>query len=233
MSKFNLFSRSALSSMAAVAASAGLVPVAEGGAKPEDKDPEAGPLPADEDGDDAAAAGKPVDKKNCEEDAAADGTAAAADVVLVADAAAVANEQFIAGRNAERERTATVLGSDEGKANPAMAGWMLANNADASAASIVAGLKLLPTAMQSASTSAAIPDTNVNLGRGDAEAALGMGASGDDVWADVQGSAPKSAAPVLASDAGSMARAALASGASLVTTAASAPTTPAARPTGN
>lgn len=48
------------------------------------------------------------------------------------------------GAKAERERTAAVLGSAEGKANMAMAAWMLASSPDATAESIIAQLKTCP-----------------------------------------------------------------------------------------
>lgn len=243
--KFNLFSRSALASMAAAAVGIGLDAPAKPG-EDEDEDPEAGPTPDDpeETQEETDAGMDKSGKKKCgvEEGGAAEPTAAAAatpgadDVVSVADATAVAADQFAAGRKAERERTAAVLGSDIGKANPAMAGWMLSSSPDANADAIIAQLKTMPGAAAPAAGQS-IPDTNVDLGKPGAAAAVaeGGGTSGDDVWADVQGT-KGSDAPVVASDAGRATLAALQAGARTVNTggaAASTPSTPAVVPTGN
>ena len=226
--KFNLFSRSALASMAAAAVGIGL----DAPGKPdEDEDPEAGPTPDDpeETQEETDAGADKTGKKKC--DGEEPGAAAASPAAPAADAA----DQFAAGRKAERERTAAVLGSDAGKANPAMAGWMLSSSPDASADAIVAQLKTMPVA-SAAAGGQSIPDTNVDLGKPGAAAAVAEGAgAADDVWADVQGT-KGSAAPVVASDAGRATLAAIQAGARTVNTggaAASTPSTPAVAPTGN
>lgn len=241
MSKFKLFARS---SIAALAANAGLADLgAEGGRPNDDLDPEAGPKPEDpEEGEEGVdAEGKPMkkDKPACEGDAAAAAAAAAGveaaaevPVVALADAQAVAGEQFQAGMKAERERTTAVLSSDDGKANPTMAAWMLSSSPNATAESIITQLAAMPSAYKTAQARV-IPDTNVDLGRGAAADVLGSGADGDNVWATVQGSKVAATAPVVPSDRGSHAAAALASGASFVMTGAAQPKTPAVAPTGN
>lgn len=221
--KFNLFSRSALASMAAAAGI--VVPAADSGERDDDEDgnPEAGPkptvAPASDDGQEAIEGAAP------EAGAAPDGDAGL-EVVAVSDALAIGQEQFAAGVTAERQRTAAVFASAAGLANPAMAAFMLAESS-ASADAIIAKLGTLPAASASVQT---IPDTNIDLGKpGAAAAAVSEGSEPDDVWAQAQG---KDAAPVAASDAGRMSVAALQAGAPQVKVAP-IPSTPAVPPTGN
>lgn len=233
MSKFNLFGRSALASMAA---SVGLgIPAADAPRENDDDNPEAGPKPADtpEQPTPAATPDTPSTDAAPADNAGAD---AAVGVVTLADANAHAADQYAAGRKAERERTAAVLGSDIGKANPSMAAWMLSTSPDAGADAIIAQLGTLPGAAPAASTApAGIPDTNVDLGKPGAAAAVADGGgepSGDDIWKDVQG---KNTAPVVNSDAGRATLAALNAGARTVNVGgnAASPATPAVAPTGN
>lgn len=77
------------------------------------------------------------------------GAAASGDSGLSADrveaALQAAHAEGVAqGAQAERERSAAVFASDEGRANMAMAAWMLAANPVAPADAIVAQLKTLP-----------------------------------------------------------------------------------------
>lgn len=222
MQKFNLFTRSALASMAVAV---GLGAAAADDPKPgEEEDPEAGPGPDEG----AEQVDEPADAA-AEAAAAAPAAPAATDVVPVTDAVAVAAEQFNAGRKAERDRTAAVLGSPEGKANTAQAGWMLSSAPDASADAIVAQLKTMP----GAAAPAAIPDTGVDLGNAGAAGAVATGAADAvDVWAEVQGTSAKDA-PVVSSDAGRATIAALQAGGRTVNTGGAAVTTPAVQPTGN
>lgn len=224
MSKFNLFSRA---SFHALAAGVGLAaPVAEGG-KPDgdgEDDAEAGPLPGDPPAEDPAAL-----------PAAASAQALpAAEVVLVSDAAAVAEDRFQAGRQQERARTAAVLGSEAGQANMAMAAWMLENNPDATAQAINTRLGTMPAGASTAAAEA-IPDTEVSLGRGDAAAALAAGGTatdGDKIWADVQGQ-PMLGTTVIGSDASRATLAAIAAGAQIVQANGAPASAPAVPPTGN
>lgn len=72
------------------------------------------------------------------------------DVITVADAqTAVANAR-IEGATAERDRTSKVFASDEGKANPQMAAFMLSSNPAATSDAIVAHLKTMPAASAAA-----------------------------------------------------------------------------------
>lgn len=229
MRKFSLFSKTALTSMAAAAAAT------TGGAPRENDDdnPEAGPVP--EDDDKPAPVAKPADAGSVDGD---EGAEAGTQVVTFADATAHGTEQFAAGRKAERERTAAVFGSDIGKANPSMAAWLLSTGADASAEAIITQLTGMPGASAAAPAPApaagGIPDTNVDLGNASgAAAAVAEGAgdkSGDDIWADVQG---KNTAPVVSSDAGRSTIAALQSGARTVTVSGTVPSAPAVPATGN
>lgn len=66
------------------------------------------------------------------------------DVVTLADAQAAVAAAEIRGATAERTRTAAVMGSDAGKANPIMAAWMLEHNASVPADAIVAQLGNMP-----------------------------------------------------------------------------------------
>lgn len=68
------------------------------------------------------------------------------DVVTLADAQAAVAAAKIEGAAAERTRTAAVLGSDAGKANPSMAAWMLEHNASVPADAIIAQLGNMPAA---------------------------------------------------------------------------------------
>jgi hypothetical protein len=61
-------------------------------------------------------------------------------------------EGTAAGATAERERTAAVFASEEGKANMTMAAWMLAANPTATSESIIGQLKTLPVQAAAAPT---------------------------------------------------------------------------------
>jgi len=107
-------------------------------------------------------------------------------VVSAEDAAAVAAEQHRAGRLAENRRTADVFASAEGQANPMQAAWLLANGPDATAESIVKSLATFPGAKPGAAAGGqVIADTNIDLGRGNPQAALDAGGNtpdADDAW---------------------------------------------------
>lgn len=60
------------------------------------------------------------------------------------------------GAQAERARTAAVFASAEGKANMAMAAWMLGTNPAASAEAIVAQLKTMPAPAAAAAPAGAV-----------------------------------------------------------------------------
>ncbi len=231
--KFNLFSRASLASLAAAAA--GGLGIGLDAPKPDELDPDVPPVPGEGEGEDEDKNGKPADKPEGEDvDASA---FAGQEIVLKDDAVAVAAEQFTAGRAAERARTAAVLGSDEGKANPAMAGWLLGATPDAKAEDIVAQLKTMPAGASTPAPApaAGIPDTDVDLGRPAAKDALNDRGAADgqgDVWDDVQGT-KNGASAVVPADAGRMALAAISAGATLVTTGAAASPAPAVVPTGN
>ncbi len=131
----------------------------------------------------------PPDSGTGSAEQSASSAAGAQTVVSAEDAAAVAAEQHRAGRLAEIKRTADVFASAEGQANPMQAAWLLAHGPDASSESIVKSLATLPGAKPGASTAPAgqvIADTNVDLGRGDPQAALNAGGSSaketDDEW---------------------------------------------------
>jgi hypothetical protein len=231
--KFNLFSRSAFQALAAgIGAPTGAAAAAS--SDDEDDDGQAGPAPSDEPQDPPA--GDPSDTQPTVDTPAdaADPAASADAVVALADAQAVAAERYDAGRKAERARFSAVMSSPAGQANYAMAAWMLENSPEASAEAIVAKLGTIPAGTAAAGAQP-IPDTDVDLGKPGAAAALSEGASADDVWASVQGTAAADA-PVVSSDAGRMTAAALAAGARTVNAqvpAAPAVSTPAIRPTGN
>jgi hypothetical protein len=226
MRKFTLFSRSALTSMAAVA---GLAPSTAEEA-PDGEDPEAGPVPDDGEEEvvgatDEGTGVKPKDKPEGEPEAGVE-------VVTLADAQAHAAAKFADGRKAERERVAAVLGSDQGKANTAMAAFMLSTSPDASADDIIKHLSTMPSAPVLSASPVTIPDTNVDLGKpGAASAATGETGKGSDVWDEVQGTG--ASAPVVSSDASRATLAAIAAGAKTVNTGGNANSAPAVVPTGN
>lgn len=241
MSKFNLFARSFKSATAASAAAAALAAGEVSPQKPED-DPE---VPGEDDEDEGTGAPpvdagpKPKPNPGCVdgEDGDADAGAAAdgGGFVLMADAEAVAASQFAEGRKAERDRTAAVLGSDEGRGNPQMASWMLANSPDAGADQIIAGLKNLPAGAKAAAAPAyqEVPDTGVDLGNA-AAAAIEDGRTAaqdaDDVWAKTQGTEPGATGVFVSPDAGARTTAAIKAGARTVNTPA--PSQPVIPPTG-
>jgi len=157
------------------------------------EDAEAGPEPAGESeeaaGDEAEASGN-TDKEKDEgagKDKESEDAGDEVEAVSTNDAAAFAKEQraegVTEGQKAERDRTAAVLGSEEGKANYADASFMLANT-DASADKIIAELKSRGPAAETSTTTdtnAGIEDTDVDLGHGtDPAAALDEGAEGGD-----------------------------------------------------
>lgn len=222
--KFNLFSRASFAALAAAATGGATVT-----GDPDDENPEAGPKPDEpnpDTNDGAADDAKPAGEGSPEAGADAE---AALQVVPVADATAVAAEQFAAGRKAENARTAAVLGSDIGKANVAMATWMLSTSPDASADAIIAQLSTMPGAVKAGAAAPAatvIPDTSVDLGNASAAAALGgeVDADGTAVWKEVQGESP-----VPKADGGRFVLPA----AAITTGGASLASPPAVRPTGN
>jgi len=206
--KFSLMSRASLASMAraVLGGDAGDPPAGDppAGTPAPSEDPAKTDAPSDEpkggDGktEEKSDAGTPTEQSQTEtpSDAgagAAEQSAAApagAQVVAAEDAAAVAAEQYRAGRAAEIKRTSDVFASAEGQANPMQAAWLLAHGPDATAESIVTSLKSFPGAKPDASAAApsqVIADTNVDLGRGNAQAALDAGGNtpaADDAWAE-------------------------------------------------
>lgn len=166
MIKFNLMSRAALANAASA------LGIAAGDNK--DAPPASDTPPAEDKPADPAPAEptttEPSDTPPAEQPSQ---EASTQNVVLAADAQAFGAEQFTAGRAAELTRVATVMGSDEGKRNMSMALWMLQSAPGASAEAICAQLKLQPGAAVPNGQSAAIPDTNIDLGRTDPNAALG------------------------------------------------------------
>lgn len=107
-----------------------------------------------------------------------------------------------AGAKAERERSAAVFASEEGKANMTMAAWMLGANPDASADAIVAQLKTMPAQASAGAPAAedapkkqlqqqlgATPLVDLNGGQPGAQADGGASAANDvnKLWDDVQG----------------------------------------------
>lgn len=180
MKKFSLMSAAALATLAAAGTGA------EG-----DDDGDAGPAPG-QGGSDAAPANPtptPADTGGTPAAEPADqgGAEATADVVLATDAAASIRAADAAGYARANARMSTVFASDEGKANPALAAFMLSEST-ASADSIVAHLKAQGApAAPAAATAPVIPNTSIDLGRGTDPAALvgddGAGAQAEDGWA--------------------------------------------------
>jgi hypothetical protein len=108
------------------------------------------------------------------------------DVVTLADANAAVADAEIRGATAERTRTAAVLASDAGKANPSMAAFMLNTTPNATADQIIAHLGTLPAAAAAAAPApaAATPAITVPL----AETPIitvGAGANGGEAEAPV------------------------------------------------
>jgi hypothetical protein len=213
MRKFNLFSRTALAALVA-----GEVPE-DSEAGPEPVTPAPSPAPTPEPAPAPTPPAPPAPDNGGQENggepsdpppevpapasvaAPANGSATAADelaVCSVADARALSLEQFAAGRKAERERTAAVMGSPEGKAAPAMAAFMLAHNPEATGAAIIAGLKEVPAGGRAAASP--IGNTGINLGRASG-GEEDTRAEGDRMWdAELERTKPKSAvaaAPVV------------------------------------
>lgn len=107
------------------------------------------------------------------------------------------------GATAERERTAAVFASHEGKANMGTAAWMLGSNPAASAESIIAHLKTMPAQASSAPAGqqaaaapplatplAETPQADLNGSKPAATASDGNSGAGaadhDKMWAEVQ-----------------------------------------------
>ena len=228
MSKFKLFSASALTSI--VAAATGQRPSAEtegGSDEGADTTTQEADQPADDATTDQPSNSQPSgDAPAGDEGGSAD---ASAEVVSVADATAVAAEQYQAGFAAANARMSTVMASAEGQANPSQAAWMLSNAPSASAESIISQLKTFPAGANASAPSQAIPDTDVDLGRGDANAALGLtDANAKDPWAESRERVGASAGSVVArSDAGGFISAPVTSGGNSLSQPA------AIRPTGN
>lgn len=224
MSKFQLLSAAALSSLIAAAA---------GG----DRDEDAGPLPP-ENGEDAGndagedKTGEGADKGG---EPGKTGSADTAAHVLAADAVSAAAAADAAGFARANTRVAEVFASEEAKADPSLAAFMLTKSS-ATSAEIIADLKARgPAPAAAAPPSAPIPDTGVDLGRGtDAKAIADDGKKGKveegDGWdTAIAESGPSIGmyappAPVVPASAAAAAQAAAAGGASFVNSSAVPPT---------
>lgn len=130
-------------------------------------------------------------------------TAERVETALQAAHAEGRTEGIAAGAAAERERTAAVFASDEGKANMTMAAWMLGANPTADAAAIVAQLKTMPAQPQAAATppaaetpqqqmqqqlgSTPLVDLNGGAPAGNAAAGADTKADINKLWDEVQG----------------------------------------------
>lgn len=133
-------------------------------------------------------------------------TEAQIEPMLVAAKADGNAEGMLAGATAERTRTSAVFASEAGQANMPMAAWMLENNPDASAETIVAKLGTMPKAGPAAAVEPPAPVANVttplaqtakpnlNPTPNDGTSTSGQSsqASADDSWGDVTKNLAKS-----------------------------------------
>lgn len=154
--KFNLMSRAAVSTLTAAAVAA------------TGDDPDAGPAPGQDKPVEAPKPAEPDGGKETTDKPAGDApTEASTDVILASDARTAIAEADAKGFARANARMATVFASDEGKANPSDAAFLLANS-HADAAAIIGQLKSragssAPSAA-AADTKPVIPNTNVDLG---------------------------------------------------------------------
>lgn len=134
---------------------------------------------------------------------AAELTAERVETALQAAQAEGRTEGIAEGARLERERSAAVFASDEGKANMTMAAWMLGANPTATADAIVAQLKTMPAAAAPANADtggtpstqplkqrlAATPLIDLTSGKPGAQADTGADAVADTnkMWDEVQG----------------------------------------------
>ena len=173
MSKFKLLSSS-------IAASLGL------GASTEDPNPNPDAAPAPGEGDGEGEEEQPAGDPPADPAAPAPAPEAATGETLTLaqgkEAVAIGRAEGVAaGVAAERDRTAKVLGSKEGLANAADAGFMLANT-DATADKIISHLAS-KAPMPAASAAAPIENTNLNLSDPTNPAASAAGKeAGGNVW---------------------------------------------------
>lgn len=180
MRKFSLLSRASLASL--IGAEGGTVAIVASGETPGEGEEEGegtpAPTPAPTPPETPT---PPVEIEEGEE-----GAEATAQVVTVADAKATALSASTAARKAEGERWSAVFASAEALADPGLAAFMLTHSPDATAEAVITQLKTrAPGGSAAAGASGTIPDTNLDLGRGDPQAAIGDGAQagGDDAWA--------------------------------------------------
>ncbi|MET0373957.1 MAG: hypothetical protein ABW128_06830 [Rhizorhabdus sp.] len=182
MRKFELLSRASLAHM--LGAAAGTTVVVAEGETPADPTPPEGDPPAG----DPPAAPKPPETPTPPEDGEVgeEGAEASAQVVTVADAKHTALDAAANARKAEGARWSSVFASAEALADPSLAAFMLTHSPDASAEAVIGQLKTR-AGTTGAKPAASIPDTNIDLGRGDPQAAISDGGveagGGDDAWA--------------------------------------------------
>ena len=188
MRKFSLFSRASLASMLAAEGNTLIVAAAE---TPGEAENEGGETPTPSPAPAPTPAPKPPETPTPaegEEGEEGSGTDATAQVVTVADAKAVSLDAAASARKAEGARWSTVFASAEALADPGLAAFMLTHSPDASAEAVITQLKTRApgSSAAAAAPAATIPDTNLDLGRGDAHAAIGDGQSAQaeagDAW---------------------------------------------------
>lgn len=172
MKKFSLMSAAAVAALAS------------GASTETEDDGDAGPAPGATPA--PSPAPSPTDegpKKTTEKSEAADEVV---DVVAASDVQKIAADAKAAGFAEANTRMGAVFASDEGKADPSTAAFLLANS-HASADTIIGQLKAKAPAAAPAAKQT-VPDTNVDLGKPagqDPKALAEEGApKGDDPWGD-------------------------------------------------
>ena len=186
--KFNLFSKASLSALVgglrADAADAAPkpgepAPNDDGGAETTDEPADEGQPKTTQPSD------TPADGEEGEEgEGGPDAAAGPAEVVAMNDAIAVADARYTAGRADANARMSAVFASAGALANPSLAAFLLSNAPDASADAVIAQLGSAPKGSAPAAAAGGIPDTDIDLGRGDAQAQVEAGSSAAPAAAD-------------------------------------------------
>jgi len=212
--KFRLLSAAALSALSVASASAPGGDEDDGAPAPGQGGTETAPTPTPTPTRDAAGGDPAPDQPT--------------DVVVAADAKAAIAGAHGTGYAAANDRMTAVFASAEGKANPQLASFLLANST-AAAPAIIDQLKAQGVApAPAASTAAAIPATKVDLGAGTDPTGLAAEGSDDAAadagWDKAQAKTAGSMGIVVPIGAQAGVAAASAAGASFVTSAAVPPT---------
>jgi len=197
--KFSLMSRAAVAALAAgSAAAADDSNDADAGPEPgkggSDASPPSNDAPAD------TGADKTSDKGDAGDDKGADAKGGdVQQVVAASDVTALMSEAEAKGFAAANARMSTVMASEEGKANPSTAAFLLANS-HANAEAIIAQMKSNPAPAASGSTEP-IANTNVDLGKGvDPKALADEGPDKkavDDSWDEALADRAAANAPII------------------------------------